>query len=97
VFELLTQLPEFFAGFLKRHPVVPTASRPVYSNAAFQILAYAMENITGQDYQSLLKNRLIEPLNLARSYYNPPDPKYGAIPGDIASSDWNISAGEQTP
>lgn len=88
---------EFFKGVLKSHPLAPTASTPGYSNAAFQILAYALENITGQSYRDLLAQHLLKPLNLTRSSYDKPDDKYGVIPGVWTDNYWNISAGDETP
>ncbi|RAH73667.1 serine hydrolase domain-containing protein [Aspergillus aculeatinus CBS 121060] len=87
----------FFDGFLKRHPVVPTASAPVYSNAAFQILGYALEAMTGQSYQTLLSRDLIRPLNLTRSSYNKPADRLGVIPGDVETTWWTYSLGDETP
>ncbi|PYI28273.1 beta-lactamase/transpeptidase-like protein [Aspergillus indologenus CBS 114.80] len=87
----------FFDGFLKRHPVVPTASTPTYSNAAFQILGYALEAMTGQSYQTLLSRDLIRPLNLTRSSYNKPADRLGVIPGDVETTWWTYSLGDETP
>lgn len=88
---------EFFNGLLESHPVVPTSSTPIYSNAAFQILAYALESITNQTYRSLLEKHIMEPLGLSRSSYSPPDDQYGIIPGDAASSWWSTDLGDETP
>ncbi|RAL15086.1 serine hydrolase domain-containing protein [Aspergillus homomorphus CBS 101889] len=88
---------QFFNGFLKRHPVVPTASIPIYSNAAFQILAYALEAMTGQSYQTLLTRDMIRPLNLTRSSYSKPADRYGVIPGDVETTWWAHSLGDETP
>ncbi|KAL2012232.1 hypothetical protein VTN00DRAFT_4950 [Thermoascus crustaceus] len=87
----------FFKGLLKSHPVVPTSSTPIYSNAAFQVLAYALEGITNQTYRSLLSKTIIEPLNLSRSSYSKPPDEYGIIPGDATTSWWNVSFGDETP
>ncbi|KAI9926587.1 hypothetical protein MW887_004355 [Aspergillus wentii] len=87
----------FFNGFLKRHPVVPSASTPVYSNAAFQILAYALETMTSQTYEGLLVKDILRPLGLNHSSYSKPDDKLGVIPGDVNSSYWALDSGDETP
>lgn len=72
----------FFSDFLFRHPVLPPFESPVYSNAAFQILSYALENITGTSFQSLFQRSLIEALKLnATSYALPASSNSSVIPG----------------
>ncbi|PYH85462.1 beta-lactamase/transpeptidase-like protein [Aspergillus uvarum CBS 121591] len=87
----------FFDGFLKRHPIVPTVTTLVYSNAAFQIIGYALEAMTGQSYQTVLSQDLIRPLNLTRSSYNKPADRLGIIPGDVETTWWAYSLGDETP
>ncbi|KAK3324921.1 beta-lactamase/transpeptidase-like protein [Apodospora peruviana] len=53
-------------------PVTPTYYSPTYSNMAFQLLAYAVENITGQSFSSLVHDSVISPLNLTRTFLSPP-------------------------
>ncbi|RLL96047.1 hypothetical protein CFD26_101323 [Aspergillus turcosus] len=89
--------PEFFNGLLQSHPIVPTSSTPVYSNAAFQILAYALETIAGQDYQNILEDRLIKPIGLTQSFYSTPSMKYGVIPDYMGEYYWDLQLGDETP
>ncbi|KAL1981851.1 hypothetical protein VTN96DRAFT_2096 [Rasamsonia emersonii] len=88
---------QFFQGLLKRHPVVPTSSTPIYSNAAFQILGYVLEDIANQTYASILLEDIIRPLNLSRSSYTTPDDKYGVIPINDTASGWNLDLGDEGP
>lgn len=88
---------DFFEGLLKSNPVVPTGGTPVYSNAAFQILGYVVENATGRSYNDLVRAELIDRLGLNGSYTNPPDPKLGIIPGDVRSSLWGLDIADETP
>lgn len=53
---------------LKTWPVLPAYHTPIYSNMAFQILAYAVENITGQDFATLVDEELLKPLGLTRTF-----------------------------
>ncbi|KAJ5884700.1 beta-lactamase/transpeptidase-like protein [Penicillium taxi] len=87
----------FFNGILKAHPLAPTSSTPIYSNAGFVIIGYILEHITGKSYERLLEEILIGPLNLTRSSYGKPDDKYGVIPGDLTSTYWNYNTGAETP
>ncbi|KAJ5087063.1 beta-lactamase [Penicillium alfredii] len=52
--EVVCDRKGFFKGLLKGHPLASTSSTPIYSNAGFQILAYALEGITGNSYGHLL-------------------------------------------
>lgn len=42
---------QFFQMFTQRHPVYASASASIYPNAAYIILSYALESITGIDFQ----------------------------------------------
>lgn len=57
---------DILSGFFDiplEHPVV-TLYSPIYSNVAFQILAYALENITSTLLSTLFTDRLARPLKL---------------------------------
>ncbi|KAJ5087561.1 hypothetical protein N7456_011177 [Penicillium angulare] len=86
-----------FHGLPNSHPIFPTSHSPAYSNAAFQILAYALEKITHKPFEDLLSEAIIEPLGLTKSSYSAPESKYGVIPGTEASSFWSFDVGEETP
>lgn len=88
---------EFFTGLLQSHPIVPTSSTPVYSNAAFQILAYALETMTGQSYEELLQRDIIAPLGLNGTYYKTPSISLGVIPKDSGEYWWNFDLGDEGP
>lgn len=90
-------LPEFFNGLLQSHPVVPTSSTPIYSNAAYQLLAYALEEMTGQTYGDILTHDLLKPLNLTRTFYNTPDISLGVIPNAGGQQYWNFAMGDEIP
>ncbi|KAJ5292306.1 uncharacterized protein N7443_008259 [Penicillium atrosanguineum] len=87
----------FINGMLESHPLVTTSWTPIYSNAAYEILGYALENVTGKSYRILLEEGLIEPLGLTRSSYSKPDDKYGVIPGTWTENYWNVTVGDETP
>jgi CubicO group peptidase (beta-lactamase class C family) len=89
---------EFFDGFTKRHPVHAPSVSPTYSNVAFQILAYALESITGKTYEQMLDVDLIKKLSLnGTSYAAPINISLGIIPGSILTSGWNFDIGDEGP
>jgi CubicO group peptidase (beta-lactamase class C family) len=92
----MLNVPAFVDGMLKSHPVVPTASTPVYSNAAFQLLGYVLEEMTNKTYQKLLQDDLLNQLDLARSSYSAPRDEHGIIP-DGGAMFWNLDLGDETP
>lgn len=57
---------------LKKQPVFPAYHSPNYSNMAFQLLAYAIENITGQAFATVVEEMLVKPLGLSRTFLSVP-------------------------
>ena len=76
---------------------MPIASTPVYSNAAFEVLAYALEGMTGQSFPDMFEKDLIKPLHLARSSYGKPKDKHGIIPDRPADMWWSFDLKGETP
>ncbi|KAL1606527.1 hypothetical protein SLS60_003932 [Paraconiothyrium brasiliense] len=60
---------DFLSYFGSRAPVFAAGTTPIFSNAGFIILAYALESITRQPYDSILESSIIRPLNLSRTTY----------------------------
>jgi quinol monooxygenase YgiN len=86
---------QFFEGFSKRHPVYASSTAPIYSNVAFQILSYALENITGVAFATSVHDGLFSPLNLTGSSWTvPASNSSGLIPDD---SSWAFDAGDEAP
>jgi len=86
----------FFEGFTKRHPVYAPATGAIYSNVAYQILAYAIENVTGVDFPTLVQKNLYKPLNLSKSSWGipPKDNKTSVISNPAV---WALDLGDETP
>lgn len=84
-------------GLIKSHPVVPIASTPIYSNAAFQLLAYALEGMTGQSFREMFENDLVKPLQLTHSSYGKPDDKHGIIPDSPLDMWWSFDMKGEAP
>ncbi|KAJ6131351.1 hypothetical protein N7523_001811 [Penicillium sp. IBT 18751x] len=88
---------QFFNGLLQAHPVFPTSSTPIYSNAAFQILGYVVEALTSRDFDNVLEKDIIKPLNLTHTFYNTPSTKLGVIPISQGEYWWDFNIGEEGP
>jgi len=88
---------EFFAGFSHLYPAFAPGETPAYSNVAFQILSYALETMTGRNYQTSLQDKLLKPLNLAHTFYTTPNESVGVIPGNPSSTGWTNNLGEESP
>ncbi|KAI1735724.1 beta-lactamase/transpeptidase-like protein [Xylaria scruposa] len=89
---------EFLEEVNALHPVTSTFHTPVYSNMAFQILAYALEGITGKSFTDIFQSSIIHRLGLSRTSLQPPNStQEGIIPGDKISSWWSVSLGDASP
>ncbi|OQD65439.1 hypothetical protein PENPOL_c006G02945 [Penicillium polonicum] len=88
---------EFFRGILKTHPLTPTSQTPIYSNAGYQILGYVLESIAKADYEDILIDRLIKPLNLTRSSLQVPNPSLAVIPSNETFSWFGYDFGDEAP
>jgi Beta-lactamase len=86
---------QFFEGFTKRHPVYASSTAPIYSNIAFQILSYALENITGVAFATSVNDALISPLKLTGSSWTIPTSNSSGIVPD--GSAWGFDTADETP
>jgi hypothetical protein len=94
---LTDSISEFFDGILETQPIAATSSTPLYSNAGYQILGYALEAIAQKPFHEILMERIIEPLGLSRSSHSIPDPNLAVIPSDLTSSQFNLDIGDAIP
>jgi hypothetical protein len=96
--DLLTDsYAEFFNGILDTQPIAATSSTPLYSNAGYQILGYALEAIAQKPFHEILRERIIEPLSLSRSSHSMPNPTLAVVPSDLTSSQFNLDIGDAIP
>ncbi|KAK4463217.1 D-alanyl-D-alanine-carboxypeptidase/endopeptidase AmpH [Cladorrhinum samala] len=74
---------EAMAGIISKPPVTDPYRTPIYSNMGFQLLAYAVENITGRPFPDLVRDQLLVPLNLTRTFLSNPgnDSNAVVVPG----------------
>jgi hypothetical protein len=89
---------DFFKGFITRHPVFAPSTTPIYSNVAYQILAYAIENISNnRPFNSILLDDMLKPLCMTRTSTSTPNSSIVAIPGGVEGSGWDVDIGDETP
>jgi hypothetical protein len=82
----------------QRHPVFPTSTTPIYSNAAFQLLGYALENITATPFETMFNRSIVTPLGLTRTSYNLPlDNAQGVIPSTSPATTWGVQGKDFNP
>jgi len=69
------------------HPVFSPGSTPVYSDMAYSLLAFALENITNTSFPDIFQKNLIGALNLtSTSYYAPNNLSNSIVPVNDASA-----------
>lgn len=80
-----------------RPPVVaPFSATPIYSNGAFQILGYALENITSQPFISLFEKLLGRLGTTSTSYGQPKTTKNSIIPVSASDSWYSVNLVDET-
>ncbi|KAK9421122.1 putative Beta-lactamase-related domain-containing protein [Seiridium unicorne] len=88
---------QLFKGLKIVPPSWAPYTTPGYSNLGYQLLAYALENITGRGFQDILENDVLYPLNLEHTYYSKPP---AGAPGIVPNGNnygWSFSLGEASP
>lgn len=68
-----------------------------YSNIGYQLLAYALENMTGKKFVDVLYDRVITPLGLQHTYYENAPPSLGIIPTNTKDDYWWVNLGDANP
>lgn len=79
------------------YPSYPPWQTATYSDVAYQLLAYALENISGKRFVDILNDRIIEPLSLNRTYYEDAPVAVGIIPGTVEDMYWSVSLDDASP
>ncbi|KAL8652273.1 MAG: hypothetical protein Q9226_004342 [Calogaya cf. arnoldii] len=86
---------EMIDGISKRPSSFEPNYKATYSNMAFVLLGFALENMTGFGYADIVQSNIFDPLGMQRATLEkPPDPE-GIIPNLV--NDWNAVIGTYGP
>lgn len=77
--------------------MAPFSATPIYSNAAYQILGYVLENITSQSFPSLFNKLLSKLGTTSSSYAAPPSMQDAIIPGNASISWYSVDEFDEAP
>lgn len=91
----LTFLVEIIDGLTKRPPSFEPNYKASYSNMAFVLLGFALENMTGLGYADIVRSNIFDPLGMKRATLAKPPDTEGVIPSLL--NDWNTDEGTYGP
>ncbi|KAL8347443.1 hypothetical protein RB601_003117 [Gaeumannomyces tritici] len=86
---------QLLKAMLTLRPVAEPMAKPVYSNIAFTILAYAVEAATGMNYTQQLAHFLTGPFNMTNTFPSPGNDSLAVIPP--MENTWGSPYGDSTP
>jgi CubicO group peptidase (beta-lactamase class C family) len=66
---------EFIQAVLAQPPAAPAGTKIVYSNQGYAIVGAMIEKITGQDYETLMAEKLFKPLHMDTAGFGAPGTK----------------------
>lgn len=86
---------ELIKGFRKRNPVFVPNFESSYSNVAFVLLGFVIENVTKLSYEEAIAVTILEPLGIKGASFKKPKDSKGVIPATI--NDWSYNMGVYGP
>ncbi len=66
------QRREFIEAVLRQPPEAAPGTKMIYSNQGYAIVGAMLEKITGQDYETLMTEKLFKPLRMDTAGFGPP-------------------------
>ena len=66
---------EFVEAVLAEPPVAAPGTKLIYSNRGYTVVGAMLEKISGQDFESLMKEKLFKPLRMDTAGFGPPGTK----------------------
>lgn len=67
--------------------VWPVGDKAAYSNFAYAVLGYALQNATGLPYEQVIQESILDPLGMTNTLFTPPAPEKAAIGPGLQSFD----------
>ncbi|KAL8848313.1 MAG: hypothetical protein Q9221_006667 [Calogaya cf. arnoldii] len=86
---------EIIDGITKRPPSFEPNYKATYSNIAFVLLGFALENMTGLGYADVVQSNIFDPLGMQRATLAKPSDTEGIIPDLV--NDWDADIGTYGP
>ena len=66
------QRREFIEAVLAQPPAAAPGTKMIYSNQGYAIIGAMLEKVTGQDYETLITDKLFKPLHMDTAGFGPP-------------------------
>lgn len=66
-------LARYMALIAEQEQVLPLATAVSYNNAAFSLAGYLIEQVTGQPYETVIKEQILEPLGMQDAFFDARD------------------------
>lgn len=89
---------QYLKGLSAEQPVFAPFTTPIYSNAGYELLAFALARIKGKSFPAMLEQSIFAKLGMRRSsYYNPNSTSNAIIPGSLKDNYWAAILGDETP
>lgn len=90
-----TKEQDFLNVLNSRRPIYQPGTTPIYSNAAFELLAICLERITGEEFVDIMQKYILQPLSISStSVGTPSSDANGIIPGDKTASGWDLEVSQ---
>ncbi|KAF2729352.1 beta-lactamase family protein [Polyplosphaeria fusca] len=80
---------------ISKAPTFAPNQKSTYSNVAFELLGLAIENVTGQAYNTYINEAIFKPLGMSKSTLSTPPDSAGVIP--VEPHYWDVDEGIQAP
>ncbi|KAF2137390.1 uncharacterized protein K452DRAFT_208381, partial [Aplosporella prunicola CBS 121167] len=99
---LLPNPPKQIQGLNKLGPFMPPFQTPVYSNDGYMVLAWALENMTGEPLTETFRREIVDPLKLSHTTFETPiDTSNAVVPGGLvdaaSTSGWGVDLQDNNP
>ncbi|KAI1374465.1 beta-lactamase/transpeptidase-like protein [Hypoxylon crocopeplum] len=89
---------QFFQGISKLPPSFSSFVTPAYSDIGYTLLGYAIEQMAGKSFKSIVEDKIIKALGLNRTFYTTPEDSLGIIPGArYLPTNWAFDMGNESP
>lgn len=79
------------------YPSFAPWTTPAYSDIAFQLLSYALENIAGRPFNVSLAEKVLKPLGLSHTFLQGANESMGIVPRLSDSRSWKVHIGDLNP